>query len=89
MRPVRPWPYQLLVIALSVLGQGRTSFLVFVLSVLNPFTVADVENLKGGVQRNQLNGRGFATPIYYNVRLLTSIGALLLADVSLVHFVVR
>ena len=37
--PVRPWPYQFLAIALSVLGQGRTSFLAFVLSVLNQFSV--------------------------------------------------
>ena len=60
-------------------------------------TVADLENLKWGVQRSQLNGRGFTTPINYNVRLLTrvvfGIRALFLTDVesdySLVHFGVR
>ena len=42
-----------------------------------------------GVQRGLLNRRGFTTPINYNVRLHTSIRALLLADVSLVNFAVR
>ena len=55
--------------------------------------MADLENLKGGVHRGQLNRPGFTTPINYNVRLLTSIRALLLADVasdySLVHFAMR
>ena len=45
--------------------------------------------LERGVQRGQLNRRGFTTAINYNVCLLTSIRALLLADVSLVHFVVH
>ena len=42
-----------------------------------------------GVQGSQLNRRGLTTPINYNVRLLTTIRALLLADVSLMHFAVR
>ena len=35
-----------------------------------------------GVHCVQLNRRGFTTPINYNIRLLTSIRALLLADVA-------
>ena len=50
-------------------------------------------NFEKGVQRGQLNGRGFTTPINYNVCLVTSIRALLLADIHvlyrLVHFAVR
>ena len=46
-----------------------------------------------GVHRGQLNRRGFGTPINYNVRLLTSIRSLLLADVesdySLMQIAVR
>ena len=49
--------------------------------------------LERGVHRGQLNRRDFTTPSNYNVRILTSIHALLLPDVesdySLVHFVVR
>ena len=50
-------------------------------------------NFERGVQRGQLTRRGFTTPINLGMRLLTSVHALLLADVeseySLTHFVVR
>ena len=48
---------------------------------------------KRGVQWGQFNRRGFTMSINYNVRLLTTTRALLLADIesdySLVHFSVR
>ena len=49
------------------------------------YSVADVENLKGGVQGSQLNRCSFTTPFNYNVRLLTSIRTLLLTDVQSVY----
>ena len=58
-------------------------------AAISSFPAADLENLKGGVHRGQLDRRGFTTPINYNGRLLTSIRALSLADVSLVHFAMR
>ena len=48
-------------------------------------------NFERGVQRGQLTGRGFTTPINLGIRLLMVIRALLLADVeshySLAHFI--